>query len=190
MKKISISRSICLNWWKSILFLLRFWIDRSLWIFLLIFGLRFLSNEARRSIAAYSVGWLSTWCSFTYLPLIKSTFSAGAWIPSQHSVTCLLPVEPAFIIKLHHWKESSYGPFNPSIPSCFFFKYHFMLHVMHTLLWLSYKRLSLLGIILKWILQIFLTKILNIAVNACTVRPVLHDVTENIAGNKCNMLFT
>lgn len=105
---------------KSILFLLRFWIDRSLWIFLLIFGLRFLSNEARRSIAAYSVGWLSTWCSFTYLPLIKSTFSAGAWIPSQHSVTCLLPVEPAFIIKLHHWKESSYRPFNPSIPSCFF----------------------------------------------------------------------
>lgn len=105
---------ICLNWWKSILFLLRFSIDRSLWIFLLIFGLRFLSNEARRrSNAAYCVGWLSTWCSFTYLPLIKSTFSAGAWIPSQHSVTCLLPVEPAFIIKLHHWKESSYGPFNP-----------------------------------------------------------------------------
>lgn len=82
------------------------------------------------------------------------------------------------------WTFQSFHPF------MFFFKYHFMLHVMHTLLWLSYKRLSLLGIILKWILQIFLTKILNIAVNACTVRTVLHDVTENIAGNKCNMLFT
>lgn len=178
-----------MNWWKSILFLLRFWIDRSLWIFLLIFGLRFLSNEARRSIAAYSVGWLSTWCSFTYLPLIKSTFSAGAWIPSQHSVTCLLPVEPAFIIKLHHWKESSYRPFNPSIPSCFF------LNIILCCMWCIHlydyhiSDFRCWGL-LKWILQIFLTKILNIAVNACTVRPVLHDVTENIAGNKCNMLFT
>lgn len=175
---------------KSILFLLRFWIDRSLWIFLLIFGLRFLSNEARRSIAAYSVGWLSTWCSFTYLPADKVYILCRCLNPQP--TLCNLPATcrtslhnqatPLKGVKL--WTFQSFHPF------MFFFKYHFMLHVMHTLLWLSYKRLSLLGIILKWILQIFLTKILNIAVNACTVRTVLHDVTENIAGNKCYMLFT
>lgn len=46
-------------------------------------------------------------------------------------------------------KEVKLWTFQSLHPFMFFFKYHFMLHVMHTLLWLSYKRLSLLGIILK-----------------------------------------
>lgn len=78
--------------------------------------------------------------------------------------------------------------FQSPIPQCFFFMYHFMLRMIHKLLWLSHERLSFLGIILKWNLQIFLTKILKtLSVNACSVRPVLHDVIKNIAGNKCKI---